>query len=267
MSVASLTNKFHVVTVADEIESFVNVVLDQALHRIPHNYEDRFQKIMQYFEEFTYEGGVKSCGWARRIAMQEGKISSGNIPLEFGSPEGEIEPLGWLFDTMFIWFQARYKILNHEKRVASAAAGDITLPPTQRLRTESTVMPANKARNLVIMRKKSVEGPPSAAIRELAAHLNSHSDALDLFNMLLDSHDQWPAMEELRDPSSPSGCSRDPLPRPTTNDSEFATISEMPRDPTASSDVSTKFVPASLDRHPIISRQQTLSGPLARLGL
>ena len=232
------------------------------------------QTIADYFEGSKIKDGVKTCSKARSDAVTLGGLDGGenDVPLLFYGPDRKvIVPLRTLFKTMFAWFQARYKVLYHEKRaVSTAGSGDVALPPARRLRTESAVKPAYKNPELLIMDDGPIKEPPSAAIRALAAHLNDHKDALCVFDMLLESHDEWPAEEELRDFTNPAKPPRDPLPRPETKYSGLATISGMPQDSTASSDVSSKVVPAILFRHPshvTITREPTLSGQIRKLGI
>ena len=49
MSVARLKEKFNIISVADEIESFFNVLLHQCVKRVPHNFEHSMYEVMQYF--------------------------------------------------------------------------------------------------------------------------------------------------------------------------------------------------------------------------
>ena len=243
MSVASLTNRFHVVIVADEIESFVNVVLDQALQRIPHNFENALQYVMRYFEDCHFEGGVKTCGQARKGAVEEGKVILGKVPLQFFGKEGEIVPLRKLFKTMFSWFQARYKILEYEKMTASVPTGDNlnVPPPAQRLRMDPRVSFYAEDDDDI-----SVQ-PPSDAQRVLAARLQHHADTLRFFDGLLDWTDGWPPLEELRNHADASEPIQDPL-RSASEYSGISTISAMPSaDATAPSGVSSKLVPNLLD--------------------
>ena len=52
MSVASISDATHITTVADEIESFFNVILYNALRYLPHNIQDDTQTfIRRYFSE------------------------------------------------------------------------------------------------------------------------------------------------------------------------------------------------------------------------
>ena len=79
MSVASLEDMNHVVIVADEIESFINVVLDQAVNRIPHSYQYDLQTIADYFEGSKIKDGVKTCSKARSDAVTLGGLDGGDV--------------------------------------------------------------------------------------------------------------------------------------------------------------------------------------------
>ena len=106
MSLASLQDVYHVVVIADEIESFVNVVLDQALHRIPHNFEHSDGLLAEYFDKSNVgHDGVKTCSEARVELITRGVLCIAHQYLQFFGPEGEITPLRMLFNIMFSWFR------------------------------------------------------------------------------------------------------------------------------------------------------------------
>ena len=59
MSVASLSNPYHEMVIAKEIESFFNVLLYQAVRRISHNFNDQISRIVaNYFLAHEYVDGM-----------------------------------------------------------------------------------------------------------------------------------------------------------------------------------------------------------------
>ena len=73
MSVASLSNPYHEIVTADDIESFFNVLLYQAVRRISHNFDDQISRIAaNYFVAHEYVDGKHKCGIYKRVLMKNG---------------------------------------------------------------------------------------------------------------------------------------------------------------------------------------------------
>ena len=73
MSVSSLSNPYHETVIADEIESFFNVLLHQAVRRISHNFGEQISRIVaNYFVAHEYVDGMHKRGIYKRILMKNG---------------------------------------------------------------------------------------------------------------------------------------------------------------------------------------------------
>ena len=116
MSVASLSDPFHVISVADEIESFINVLLYNAVERLPHNQENHMKEVMRYFLDSLSEyDGYRTCGERKRDTIDKGVgITVKKKVIKFGAPGQPIKPLNKLLSTMFRRFRARYVVLDYE---------------------------------------------------------------------------------------------------------------------------------------------------------
>ena len=216
MSVASLTDPFHVINVADEIESFINVLLYNAVERLPHDCEDHMKEIMKYFLESLSDHGYRSCGEKKRDAIVRGVgITVKGEVVRFGAPGKPNEVLDGLLYSMFARFQARYSVLKYEgffspsenskPRPADAESGKGN-PPSQRRRVGDLLGTAGG--NLLPGWK--TRAPPDTTVA-LAKLLETHCATLRLFNVVVGAKEEWPQNEVL------SNHSLKPPPEPVTD--------------------------------------------------
>ena len=209
MSVASLLDALHVVGTADEIESFFNVLLHNAIRYCPHNMELHVPEfIRKYFVDFTrLPTGALECPETKVYLVTElGAVKFGQRVLTFGTaPDEPNEALNMLIPELLSWFKARYQILEYERLLGpgnpsdQAAHPDATGPPARRQRVESESSNTGPAGSGKVFGKKVVQGPvqPSAETYELAANLKDHSSVRDLFWQAKSW--KWPENEMLQD--------------------------------------------------------------------
>ena len=105
MPVASLSNPYHEIVIADEIESFFNVLLYQAVRRINHNFDDQVSRIVaNYFLAHEYVDGMHKCGIYKRVLMRNGRkleLEYSRAALSFsGASNGHNTALDTLFKSM-----------------------------------------------------------------------------------------------------------------------------------------------------------------------
>ncbi|KAI0808321.1 hypothetical protein C8Q74DRAFT_1213976 [Fomes fomentarius] len=114
MSFALLRNKYHIVGIPDEIESFFNVVFYNALHYLPHNQQRQVLIwIKSYFDDHNdYNDGERAGGKGRYTMFRCGQLADCGWPLVFGGEPSM--PLNFILGQMVLWFHSRYKIAEYE---------------------------------------------------------------------------------------------------------------------------------------------------------
>ena len=255
MSAASLTDIFHVVEVADEIESFINVLLHNALEHLPHNFDSGDMKtVMKYFTGSTNENGLRTCGAEKRAAVRAGtSLAVGGKRVRFGVLLRPNKPLNRLLDRLFWWFGARYAVLDYlEESGTQTIAGDTQASgsgeepeatrPSQRPRVgeeEEELRPETGPGIAPQSLKEDVQ-EPSDETKATAALLSTHAAALYVFNDLLDQKNAWPRNEVLRK-ASDSTVARGAFSDGQSTDHQPAKISAF--DANTNSLIATKDVP------------------------
>ena len=171
---------------ADELESFFNVLLHLALRFCPHNF---------YAPQLIYKTFLDSVGppmgdfcppLRRSMIAQDGELKAITSKLVFGRPGRPNEPLNRLFRIMLGWFNARYKILQHENETVMAqASSTVPGPPARRQRVEPGMMPPDEALlpaevHELVDRNADPSRPPDA-VHKLACFLQTHDAVRDLF--------------------------------------------------------------------------------------
>ena len=221
MSVASLLDPFHVITVADEIESFINVLLYNAVERLPHDHEDRMEHVMAYFLESTALRGYRSCGGMKQRTMRGGVgiTVDGKPALKFGTPEEPIKPLNKLLSTMFRRFRARYVVLDHEsggtpsedfkETESTDGSEEDGHPPTQRQRVGIDYDKFGYDDD-----SETETSGPSDETRARAKLLDTHRATLAMFQVVDETAEgEWPQNEVLRNhlfkPEPEAGTAQD----------------------------------------------------------
>ncbi|KAI0689148.1 hypothetical protein C8T65DRAFT_817896 [Cerioporus squamosus] len=127
MSVASLRNMLHVVGIADEIESFFNVILYNAIRYLPHNAGPyTATMISSYFTRAEKQSnGILIVGDGKFMAItQHGYLPVGPTSsmrrLCFGSQSHQNQGLNFLLGRLMQWFKARYEVLFYEDSTAAS---------------------------------------------------------------------------------------------------------------------------------------------------
>ncbi|KAM5535310.1 hypothetical protein V8D89_010995 [Ganoderma adspersum] len=176
----------HTPGIADELESFFNVLLHLALRFCPHNfytpqiiYKSFLDSVGPYMGDF--------CPSTRRLMIAEyGELMAITSKLVFGRPGRPNEPLNRLFRMMLGCFNARYKILEREHETMTAqATSTVPGPPARRQRVGPDLVPPEDALPLaevheLVDRDVDPSRPPDA-VHKLACFLQTHDAVRDLF--------------------------------------------------------------------------------------
>ena len=110
MSVAALLDLYHATTIADEIESFFNVVLYNAIRYLPHNvepYVDDF--IKSYFTDSRPLKGIRVCSSVKEGFVRGGLLTHAGHNIVF-----ESKPLTAILQQLLTYISARYAVLAYE---------------------------------------------------------------------------------------------------------------------------------------------------------
>ncbi|KAI0740010.1 hypothetical protein C8Q76DRAFT_820744 [Earliella scabrosa] len=110
MSVAALLDLYHATTITDEIESFFNVVLYNAIRYLPHNvdsYVDDF--IKSYFTDSRPLKGIRVCSSVKEGFVRGGLLTHAGHNIVF-----ESKPLTAILQQLLTYISARYAILAYE---------------------------------------------------------------------------------------------------------------------------------------------------------
>ena len=112
MTVAVLSNRYKILEIPDDLESFFYIVLYYAARYLPSNIPDVASFIEEFFDAYCIKDGVYTAGAVKFESMLPGEesflISKRNL---FGSP-----PLDALLRTLHIGFRALYKVRRFEAR-------------------------------------------------------------------------------------------------------------------------------------------------------
>ena len=220
MSVASISDATHITTVADEIESFFNVILYNALRYLPHNIQDDTQTfIRRYFSECVrVRNDTITCGGTRSHLIQSGKLRHGMTPIVFQS-----KPLNEILRRLLEWFHAMWEVRKFEQaqkdeQATAAAMTDSesqpgAQPPSSSLTTIlELVNSVHAPANMFDFPSHPVEdagAEPSDEIKALAKTLNNHDAVRALFwsaTMKKSWLDRWPPGElKIEQGQRPSG--------------------------------------------------------------
>ena len=188
MSWASIRDVYHATRVADEAESYFNVVLYNAIRYTPHNLEDQVRSwLTQYFYDAKTCDGYTIGGIGKLELIERRSLRLGLFPtLRFQSPTGQLNtPLNELLRDILQCMHARYKIITYTTTAAVATDGqDESAPPSQR------------QRGLPMADYEELYGhePPSDAEYEQAAKLDNLRTVEDMFTRAV-SMLTWPTDE------------------------------------------------------------------------
>ena len=183
MSAALLSRDQLIVGIADELESFLHVLIYYAVRYLEIANCDHLtiaNYLHTYFNIYGVYDGTYVCGDKKYNTVTQGKLSlSSGKELEFGSP------LDSLFAEILPWFKARYAVLSNDR---SQKANMSAPPPVSALRLPALDLGAIVDEDLeaeypLIQSaiEQSFEAPvaeakpwPSSEIREDAEKLSTH---------------------------------------------------------------------------------------------
>ncbi|KAI0323417.1 hypothetical protein GY45DRAFT_1439605 [Cubamyces sp. BRFM 1775] len=111
LSVGMLTENPKTVEIPDELESYLHVLLYFAIRYIHSNCKDPAGFIENYFDSYTYEDGVYTCGARKQnIIKTAGRLEMrSHEPLTFDSPIDDI------FAQLLPLFKSHYKVQDYLK--------------------------------------------------------------------------------------------------------------------------------------------------------
>ncbi|KAI0740018.1 hypothetical protein C8Q76DRAFT_184099 [Earliella scabrosa] len=206
MSVATLSDPFHITRVADEVESFFNVIFHNALRYLPHNIRDTVQTfIKEYFIDCARVGHVISCGTTKSQIIKSGELRCAGDKIIFQS-----KPLRVILEQLLQWFRALWEVRQYEQAKKEQAEKDA------KARTASTPQAASSTQAIMQLTSSIDRAPadrkvvkfeqpvedivaePSAQTKELAKKLDNHDAVLDLFWSATTDESwctEWPRLE------------------------------------------------------------------------
>lgn len=122
MSWYILTHQDQPITVPDELESFVHVLIYAAVRLVAHNFPDIRGFISDYFDGYSLTAHCEfGCPAGKRLCITNAKLDDGDIDLVFGPPGKATSdhPLNKLVKDLLAIIRARYIVLEYEKRRVS----------------------------------------------------------------------------------------------------------------------------------------------------
>lgn len=200
----------HVVVTADEIESFMHVILYNGVRYLPFRHPlTRGELIKRYFidSDKRRDGGGITCGEQKRLVITKGSLTISGEELLFGDHSSPDTPLNQLFQVMLGLFQARYEVLAYDIKAAKQKeeAANI-LTSTSDSESSSvhppTPPPTTKGDPLMFTRpvpsrfdfdtERRAKTAPSQETRDKAKKLEDHAETLDIFIDVLSNVNRWP---------------------------------------------------------------------------
>ncbi|KAI0368154.1 hypothetical protein BV20DRAFT_1084536, partial [Pilatotrama ljubarskyi] len=187
--------------VADELESFLHVLVYYAVRFLPSSLPSVTSFVILYFDTFTLDptSGQRFCSPAKTNAVRHAELKFLEKRVTFRKTTGEENnPLNRLIATLLRLFAARYAVIDHELTHTKAEAPRRS-NPVQR------ASPATRPRRADVRRagdrpwfeEKPVEVSQEPALiplhpqaKEEAAKLDSHAQFLRLILQALDSPDE-----------------------------------------------------------------------------
>ena len=133
MSWYILTHKDQPITVPDELESFVHVLIYAAVRLAAHNFPDIRGFISDYFDGYSLTAHCEfGCPAGKRLCITNAKLDDGDMDLVFGPPGKATSdnPLNKLVKDLLAIIRARYIVLEDRKstRLNSSHSGESRMP-------------------------------------------------------------------------------------------------------------------------------------------
>ncbi|KAI0808328.1 hypothetical protein C8Q74DRAFT_1232831 [Fomes fomentarius] len=133
MASALLKDKYHIVGIPDEIESFFLVLFYNALRYLPHNLHGSVSYLIAfYFDVDMLRNGELVGGMGRGTLCRHAQFGDSDRLLVFGGNSSM--PLNIILQHIHLCLLSRYKIADYERNVTRSTDSD-SAPPRQRQRT------------------------------------------------------------------------------------------------------------------------------------
>ncbi|KAI0739882.1 hypothetical protein C8Q80DRAFT_201132 [Daedaleopsis nitida] len=198
MSVAILTNRYKVVEVTDDLESFLYVLLYHAIRYLQSNCINVGDWIEEFFDCFTVTtAGSYSCGEKKfltiTVSARLTAPSVGNISL---SP-----PMDYLLSELLRSFRAYYAVKAYDARKKLYSYAPTTDPAPSTSLGSKLPPPRRRKRPVpvkAIAESEKVEYVPTQAERDLAGNVAEHSGMITLLLNALEM-DGWGDKDKVRD--------------------------------------------------------------------
>ncbi|OSD00215.1 hypothetical protein PYCCODRAFT_1460318 [Trametes coccinea BRFM310] len=220
LSARALAIPTKTIGVKDEMESFFHVLLYYAIRYLPTNCPDITPYMYDYFDGYTVRRSQYTVGWAKRHAMDTGRLVPDDsynlrfltsLPGEAGTPPPSLHPINEFIDELLAMLKAQYALYGLE----SANSGPIRAasPTTTKAPTTGTSqgLYSEKGKAWISSVLANAEdsddesGPSSQKKEELkriAAPLTKHSKMVRRFLvpfMLRQEGKPWPSEDKIAD--------------------------------------------------------------------
>ncbi|RPD63392.1 hypothetical protein L227DRAFT_521527 [Lentinus tigrinus ALCF2SS1-6] len=131
------------VSIADELEAFVHVLIYGCVRFIHHNFKNIDGFMESYFNGFSLNGEREfACPPVKRLCLVAGALTDGDGPILFVTADGSIEhPLNNLIKTLLCLFRARYRVLLWKKIHAPETPRRQQSAPSGNAATTNTSLP------------------------------------------------------------------------------------------------------------------------------
>ncbi|KAI0368182.1 hypothetical protein BV20DRAFT_948573 [Pilatotrama ljubarskyi] len=187
------------VVVADELESFLHVLLFYAVRYLPNTLPDVTEFVINYFDTFQRQRGCERrwSGHAKRSAMETKIIKSQSVILRFLKTTGDVgNPLNTLVYRLLELLGARYEVLNFNQALSQkegmergddkAAVGNADASPDTSSEVEDDVLFTNDPWDTMSDAEVTeTKHELDAKTIELAATLETHISFLRIFSAIM----------------------------------------------------------------------------------
>ncbi|TBU26886.1 hypothetical protein BD311DRAFT_666546 [Dichomitus squalens] len=210
MSVNLLQRPSETPKIADELESFLHVMVYNAVRHLRSNCNDPAWWVTTYFDHYAGPGHMHTCG-QKSVAIE----TSGR--LKTLSPRGPLvfySPMDGLCFTALQSFRARYKVMEYEPQ-----AGALPCPSPPRSPPRSSRSPPASGHTHVYDQARSIgidekiiaqieaewdtwtppDDSPTVEDRRLAENLVDHQFMIELFEKVL-GNPRWPEHDRITQP-------------------------------------------------------------------
>ncbi|KAI0668649.1 hypothetical protein C8Q78DRAFT_1155413 [Trametes maxima] len=215
LSASALDHPSKEITIEDELESFLHVLLFFAIRFLHHNCVGVGSFMYEYFDDYKVWDGTYKCGRTKQASMKEGAISllsgGGNgvagTTLTFYWPKlkpgsNNAHPLNHIFRTILRWIASHYVLMDLQAAQPSPSDSDPEDEGTVATKgrfldfVDDTGGSRGRASNQVIVSDDLALKQHEAN----ALNLRSHAPILDLLkNTLADPKYKWPTVEKKAD--------------------------------------------------------------------